>query len=503
MKQSVCVLLAFAPVLLTPCAASAGDSRPAATPPPVNLSLRCNTSTISLRPTDYLDIDDGQIDDAAAKALNETFEQWTEKPPDQPLTIAVFFHGGLIDRNCGLQCDDALRPLIARVGATPYFFIYNVGAEEAIKKGNERSGLFNLYDNRAPGLLNHIGRTTRMTDERDEEGRDHGHMTRREDWFRDGMAPLAIVGRFGMLAWAYMNQTVVDGLDRTHPAAIAAPALHEACDSPSTDERDRWPHFHRAYDVERAGGRAFLCRLQILLERRTAPTHIVLVGHSTGAIYITQFIRKAQRLWSEGPAAKQRFDVVFLAPAVTYETFYDMVSEAGPRVHDLRIFTMDDRAEQSDYLLYQLLSRRTRPLATYYERSLLYLVSGVFEPEPDMPLVGMMRFQDAARVLRTHPANARDIWFIDAVSNWMIAFGGAHVVFTQSPSPPNTPFPFAACEVHHGDFGDARSVAMQAVAVLIADDVAGTPWPRTYVPGAPAPAPCLGRKAPSLLLTPP
>jgi len=127
-----------------------------------------------------------------------------------------------------------------------------------------------------------------------------------------------------------------------------------------------------------------------VLRRRTSFSSV----NSTGAIYITQFIRKAQRLWADGPGANQQFDVVFLAPAVTYETFYDMIAEAGTRVRDLRIFAMRDETEEKDTLIYQLLDGKLRPLATYYDRSLLYLVSGVFEPAIDKPLLGMMRFQD-------------------------------------------------------------------------------------------------------------
>lgn len=451
-----------------------------------SLQFQCSTANVSLTSTDYLNIDDGQITPDAQSALDDTFKAWASQPNDKPLTIAIHFHGGLIDHDCGLYYDDPLKPLYSAQGAVPYFFIYNVGGPESIFKGDAQRGLFGLYDNRAPGLLNDISFATRLTRQRDAQHRGHDEMTRREDWLRDGIAPLAILGRTGLLAWAYMKQSVVDGLDLTNAQILAQPPPAESCNWPSADELNPWPHLRPGkYKVKDAGARTFLCKLQGLIEHRSGSTNIVLIGHSTGAIYATDFIRKAQRLWTTGKSQNQKFDLIFLAPAVTYETFYDMIAEAGDRVQNFREFTMTDYAEQHDYLIYQLLGTPLRPLAQYYDRSLLYLVSGDFEPTGDLPLVGMMRFQDQLETLRSDPANARDVWLIDHVNLWLGQFGGPKVVFTQSPSVGNAKLPFAACETHHGDFGVSTAVAMESVMNLVGDTASGKLWPRVPQAGAP------------------
>lgn len=116
---------------------------------------------------------------------------------------------------------------------------------------------------------------------------------------------------------------------------------------------------------------------------------ITLVGHSTGAIYICNFLDAAKK-------AGLNFDtwqVAFLAPAVTCMRFAQAIKEHGDdRLRNFRMFAMTDELESDDKLVPVL-----------YTRSLLYLVSGVLEGVPkdigwegvlDMPLVGMQRFVD-------------------------------------------------------------------------------------------------------------
>lgn len=149
--------------------------------------------------------------------------------------------------------------------------------------------------------------------------------------------------------------------------------------------------FHRAmiighllpghYRCEHAGAFRFLERLRTALATGVMrPRKIVLVGHGAGAIYVTEFLRRAA-LELDG---RQQFEVVLLAAAVSYIDFSQMWQEVGAHISNFRVFAMNDSVEITD------------SVSRYYARSLLYLVSTVFEPDPDEPLLGLARYLDEA-----------------------------------------------------------------------------------------------------------
>jgi hypothetical protein len=132
-------------------------------------------------------------------------------------------------------------------------------------------------------------------------------------------------------------------------------------------------------------------------------TPITLVGHSTGAIYIGNFLRHVDVALRAQGDVTTTFDIILLAPASTTD-FY--ASTYVSRIKGIRIFQMQDAVEQQDHLLSQD-SGPADPsiLGKVYPRSLLYLVSGIceyFEGQggsgphaldgDDMPLLGMDRF---------------------------------------------------------------------------------------------------------------
>lgn len=129
---------------------------------------------------------------------------------------------------------------------------------------------------------------------------------------------------------------------------------------------------------------------------------IVLIGHSTGAVYIANWLDASAELL---PDAK--FDVVLLAPAVSYQRLAETLRKHGSRVAHIRRFGMHDELESEDALV---------PIV--YKRSLLYFVSGLLEfsnemePErvPDTPLVGMERFSLNPA---NYPGESADIAFVE------------------------------------------------------------------------------------------
>ena len=141
-------------------------------------------------------------------------------------------------------------------------------------------------------------------------------------------------------------------------------------------------------DTSDAFGDSAICGGSALIEAISAQqaagkafNRITLIGHSTGAIYICNLIDyAASRLPSTA------FEVVFLAPAVTYSRMATTLQQHAARIARFRMFAMHDDVESADQLV---------PFA--YTRSLLYFVSGLVEFQgvsrtADEPLLGMERF---------------------------------------------------------------------------------------------------------------
>lgn len=133
-------------------------------------------------------------------------------------------------------------------------------------------------------------------------------------------------------------------------------------------------------------GSAVVSELKRLQDAGQGIPTLTLVGHSTGAIYICNFLDAAARLGLEADIR-----VVFLAPAITCERFAQAIAEhETTRLKSFRMFAMRDARERAD-----------RMITPLYTHSLLYFVSGLLEGNAvgdgwnsvvDMPLVGMERF---------------------------------------------------------------------------------------------------------------
>jgi hypothetical protein len=225
-----------------------------------------------------------------------------------------------------------------------------------------------------------------------------------------------------------------------------------------------------AFDADsgRYGGTAVVEELCALLKQQPAPL-VTLVGHSTGAIYIGNFLDHVDAaLTAQGDTATS-FDIILMAPASTVD-FHAM--NYTRRVRGIRIFQMTDSAEQQDHLM----SRDSGPddrsiLGRVYPRSLLYLVSGIceyFEGQggagrhvhdgDDMPILGMARFWDQTAIF---PATDYPNLAFDR-SSFVVAPPVNPTKFIRVLSPtaaaPNDGFRSTATK--HGNFpGDAPTMA--------------------------------------------
>lgn len=128
----------------------------------------------------------------------------------------------------------------------------------------------------------------------------------------------------------------------------------------------------------------------VLLDALSGSEHrLILVGHSAGAIWVSEFL-EAAKLRGGVPAA----EVHFLAPAVRATKFAQTLAQASAQIATFRMFTMQDRFERADPVLATILGRGAGAI---YPSSLLYVISGILENRkaaayPDAPLVGMDRF---------------------------------------------------------------------------------------------------------------
>jgi hypothetical protein len=191
------------------------------------------------------------------------------------------------------------------------------------------------------------------------------------------------------------------------------------------------------------GGRYFMSRLGELIRAGHSP-EVTLVGHSTGAVFIDNLLRHVEAMRKDPEEALPegfRFkNLIFLAPACTFEDFASTVEGHGELFDRFRMFTMADAAECKDWLL-----------SFVYPRSLLYFISGVLETEADgssssaKPLVGLNRYYGAPAADEA-PALALVRDFI----------GGDETRVVWSPSTNGEGF--ASGAVHHSDFDDDEEV---------------------------------------------
>jgi len=175
---------------------------------------------------------------------------------------------------------------------------------------------------------------------------------------------------------------------------------------------------------------------------------ITLVGHSTGAIYICNFLDAANAVGLTTP-----IQVVFLAPAITCQRFAEALDHhETTSLRDFRMFAMRDAREKEDQLI--------KPL---YTRSLLYFVSGLLEGDVvdgswegtlDMPLVGMERFYTVAAF--SDDPQVKRVWrFLNAKPNrmvWSQAEGAGAGLNSDSQ--------------HHGDFDNDESTLKSLVEII-------------------------------------
>lgn len=194
-------------------------------------------------------------------------------------------------------------------------------------------------------------------------------------------------------------------------------------------------------DAKGAGEVVLQAWAKLLQEGKPAP-RITLVGHSTGALYIDQWISRSAEI-----APKLSYDVIMLAPACRCEDFANLLARHGALIANFRVFAMQDAVEQQDRLV-----------SIIYPRSLLYFVSGVVEGDVDVPLLGMQRY-----VADTEVFDAADFPAVQQVREFFAA-SKQRTVWSVSDGGPG----LSSASVSHGDFDDDEQTLVSLSSILTA-----------------------------------
>jgi hypothetical protein len=129
-----------------------------------------------------------------------------------------------------------------------------------------------------------------------------------------------------------------------------------------------------------AGGTAFLDKLAEAW-RKNPNLRVTLIGHSAGSIYVQRLIEELDRRFPDSPDWK--LEVLYMAPAISFARMYAGLESFRRRVRAFRVFALTKTAE-----------RKYWEVRFIYKGSLLYIVSGLCEADPDSdkPILGMQRY---------------------------------------------------------------------------------------------------------------
>jgi len=163
-----------------------------------------------------------------------------------------------------------------------------------------------------------------------------------------------------------------------------------------------------AEDRSERGGTYLVSKLAELYASGARP-QITVVGHSAGAIAVMELLARV-RSWRDAgrlsPACTFE-NIAFLAPACTVSDIARLLespyveADGSGLYKNFRMYALNDAMEASDVIV-----------PGVYPRSLLYLVSGLFESGPsaesawDVPLLGMQRFFDRPEVYCDDPISS-------------------------------------------------------------------------------------------------
>jgi len=251
--------------------------------------------------------------------------------------------------------------------------------------------------------------------------------------------------------------TVEEALDITRFSTLFAAAW----DQMKENARETYEADNPAIDkIGPRGGRHFIENLAefLLTQPRKADGSIdfevSLVGHSAGSIHISYFLAAAKRIFNEKELTDFTFkNVILLAPAVNVDTFCEQIIPNSQLIRNFRIFALNDDLERED-----------KCAGLLYPHSLLYLVSGSAEHDPDgdKPLLGLQRHLDKQMYQKINGTdkNVQKLHKFFDSSSW-----SKYVVYSTEPPKDNPPGENTPSK-KHGDFDNDPATQKSIVELL-------------------------------------
>jgi len=197
------------------------------------------------------------------------------------------------------------------------------------------------------------------------------------------------------------------------------------------------------------GGSTFVRQFGEMLKQTNRNPEVTVVAHSLGSVFACNLIEHLARAREDAshplPSTFALENLILLAPAVEYELFAKTVSKRAGLFRHVRMFALNDDLEAGYW-----------EVPFVYPRSLLYLVSGVFEEENggrsafDRPLLGMQRY-----FTRTDVYKDKDVTSVRKFFG-QVPHGLVWAVGDQGPGR-------ASDAIRHGGFDDAKGTNGAAV----------------------------------------
>jgi hypothetical protein len=389
----------------------------------------------TLTTDDFIDLVHGRFDQTNLSDLQHAFLQFVHSGKKH---LAVYFHGGLVDRHDAL---DTAAKLITgyRTRAYPFFFVWNsdflTTVQARLSPFASDMVIHRVVEQHIVFISDEMLRMQGLSEAQRKTLVDIANLPRGD--LPLSLDALAELGRIVDVIWAQRpgGATLPPLEDRIRAIeafekALAADSTLEALGrwlnqrrrftakvgigiARRVWERFRTGHDHGLYttlieeiaiaikldvmlagvwelmngdidyafrgDKTKDGGTAFL---DCLANAWQKGMRVTLIAHSAGSVYVNRVLNA---IADDKRLSDLKVDFVFLAAALSFDTFAETIDEGvfGDHVNTYRFFGLSDEREGGYW-----------QVPGVYDKSLLYLVSALCERDfyADKPLVGMQRY---------------------------------------------------------------------------------------------------------------
>jgi hypothetical protein len=385
---------------------------------------------IPLDPDHDIDLNGGMFSQTSPTQLRAAFDKFYSTGSNH---LCVFFHGGLVSRQEGVQTALDLTQPFSNAGAYPFFFIWNSDLWTQIREllqPHENDRGFVEVANRAvitvaqkiAAVLGDSGLAQRarvrlVVKPLDLRALERFSRNFDRAWASQSGAQLPVSPRelatFGQWLLARKPQTelraryittrvrgprnplarIFQRLNSGHGHGLYTTVIEELLIALGVADHlagEIWGQMKKDIDAAfkpdaAAGGTVFLENLAAAWAKKSS-LKLTLIGHSAGTIYLQRFLEAFDARFADN--AERQVEVILLAAAISFERMHRSVSVLERRTSGIRTFGLSDKRESGYW-----------EVPFVYNKSLLYIVSSLCEgdPEADKPLVGMRRYWSGVR----------------------------------------------------------------------------------------------------------